>query len=76
MTLTADEDSEFADAHFDISRGERGLVRATVKTYGKTESYIFLKLFKKVNQEFECQQRITLTLDEFKKFFLSLNSSK
>ena len=67
MTLTAEKDSEFADSHFDISRVERRLVRATVKTYGKTGSYIFPKLFKKVDQEFECQQRITLTLDEFKK---------
>ena len=38
-----------------------------MKTYDKRGSYILLKLLKKVGQEFEFQQRITLTLEEFEK---------
>ena len=67
MPFTAETDAEFGDAHFDISKSEKRLIRATVKTYDKTGTYIFLKLFKKVGQEFELQQRITLTLEEFEK---------
>ena len=61
MPFTAETDAEFGDAHFDVSKSEKRLIRATVKTYDKTGTYIFLKLFKKVGQEFELQQRITLT---------------
>ena len=31
-------------------------------------TYVFLKLFKKVDKEYEIQQRVTLTLDEFEHF--------
>ena len=67
MPFTAERDAEFGDAHFDVSKSEKRLIRTTVKTYDKTGTYIFLKLFKKVGQEFEFQQRITLTLEEFEK---------
>ena len=67
MPFTAERDAEFGDAHFDVSKSEKRLIRATVKTYDKTGTYIFLKLFKKFGQEFEFQQRITLTLEEFEK---------
>ena len=33
MPFTADKDAEFEDAHFDVSRNEKRLIRATVKTY-------------------------------------------
>ena len=62
MLFTADK-----DAHFDVSRNEKRLIRATVKIYEKTTTYIFLKLFKKTENEFEFQQRLTLTLEEFEK---------
>ena len=67
MPFTADKDAVFGDAHFDVSRNEKRLIRATVKTYEKTGTYIFLKLFKKTENEFEFQQRLTLTLEEFEK---------
>ena len=67
MPFTAERDAEFGDAHFDVSKTEKRLIRATVKTYDKTGTYIFLKLFEKVGQEFEFQQRITLTLEKFEK---------
>ena len=67
MRFTAYKDAEFGNAHFDVSRKEKRLIRATVKTYEKTGTYFFLKLFKKTKNEFEFQQRLTLTLGEFEK---------
>ena len=66
MPFTADEDAEFGDAHFDVSGYEKRLIRATVKTYEKTGTYIFLKLFKKADNEYEFQQRLTVTLENLK----------
>ena len=65
MPFTAEKDAEFGDAHFDVSKSEKRLVRATIKSYEK--SYVFLKLFKKAEHDYEFQQRITLTLEEFEK---------
>ena len=67
MPFTAEKDAEFGDAHFDVSKSEKRLVRATIKTYEKSGSYVFLKLFKKAERDYEFQQRITLTLEEFEK---------
>ena len=74
MPFTADKDAEFGDVYFEISRTEKKLIRATVKSYKNTGVYVFLKLFKKVDREYELQQQITLTLDEFK--LLSKKSAK
>ena len=62
MPLTAEKDAEFRDAHFDVSKSGKRLVRATIKSYEKTGSYVFLKLFKKAEHDYEFQKRITLTL--------------
>ena len=67
MPFTAEKDAEFGDAHFDVSKSEKRLIRATIKSYEKTGSYVFLKLFKKTEHDYEFQQRITLTLEEFEK---------
>ena len=68
MPFTAERDAEFGDAHFDVSKSEKRLIRATVKIYDKTGTFIFLKLFKKVGQEFDFQQENkTETLEEFEK---------
>ena len=40
---------------------------ATLKSYEKTETYVFLKLFKKVDDDYEFQQRLSLTTEEFDK---------
>ena len=65
MPFTADKDAEFRDVYFEISRTEKRLIRATVKSYENTVAYVFRELFKKIDKEYELQQRITLTLDEF-----------
>ena len=67
MPFTAEKDAEFGDAHFDVSKNEKRLIRVTLKTYERTGTYIFLKLFKKGEHDYEFQQRITLTLEEFEK---------
>ena len=41
------------------------LIRATVKTYERTVTYVFLKLFKKGENDYEFQQRVSLTVQEF-----------
>ena len=74
MPFTADKDAEFRDVYIEISRTEKILIRATVKSYENTGAYVFLKLFKKVDKEYEPQQRITLTFDEFE--LLSKRSTK
>ena len=60
MPFTSTKDTEFGDCYFDISKTDKRLIRATLKTYEKTGTYVFLKLFKK-----EFEQRISLTLQEF-----------
>ena len=72
MPFTAEKDAEYGDAHFDVSKSEKRLVRAirsyeTIRSYEKTGSYVFLKLFKSAEHAYEFQQRITLTLEEFQK---------
>ena len=66
MPFTAEEDIELGDAHFVVS-GSQNFVRATIQTYEKAASYIFLNVFKKTEQEYEFQQRIKLTHEEFQK---------
>ena len=67
MPFSATKDSEFGDSYYDISKTEKRLIRATLKTYEKTGTYVFLKLFKKVDDEYEFQQRLSLTTEEFDK---------
>ena len=68
MPFSATKDSEFGDSFYDISKTEKRLIRATLKTYEKTGTYVFLKLFKKVDDDdYEFQQRLSLTTEEFDK---------
>ena len=67
MPFTAEKDVEFGDVHFGVSKSEKRLIRATIKSYEKTGNYVFLKLFKKAKHNYEFQQRITLTLEEFER---------
>ena len=46
MSSSIDKDIEFCDAYMDISQNEKRIVRASVKTYKITGSYISIKLFK------------------------------
>ena len=54
MPFTAEKDAEFGDAHFDDSESETRLIRATIKSYEKSGSYVlFLILFKKAEHDYE-----------------------
>ena len=46
-STTANADKDFGDCFFDISENSKRLVRATLKTYDQTGTYVFLKVFKK-----------------------------
>ena len=65
MPFAAEKDTDFGDAHFDISKTGKRFVRATLKSYERTGTYVFLKVFKKAEHDYEIYQRVTLTLEEF-----------
>ena len=65
MRFTSTKDTECRDCYFDVSKTDKRLIRATLKNYEKTGTYVFLKLFKKAAEEYEFEQRISLTLQEF-----------
>ena len=65
MLFTSTKDTEFGDCYFDISKTDKRLIRATLKTYERTGTYVFLKLIKKATDDYEYEQRISLTLGEF-----------
>ena len=65
MPFTSSKDTQFGDCYFDISQTEKRLVRATLKTYEGTGTYVFLKFFKKAAEDCEFEQKISLTLEEF-----------
>ena len=44
---------EFGDCHYNISENSKRLVRATLKTYDQTGTYVFLKVFKKATEDTE-----------------------
>ena len=67
MAFSATKNSEFGDSYYDISKTEKRLIRAT---YEKTGTYVFLKLFKNVDDDYEIQQRLSLTTEEFDKNLL------
>ena len=54
-------------------KNSKRLVRATLKTYDQTGTYVFLKVFKKATEgaEFECVQRLSLSSEEFSKLLKS-----
>ena len=64
MPFSATKESEFGDSYYDISKTGKCLIRAS---YEKTGTYVFLKLFKKVEDDYEFQQRLSLTTEEFHK---------
>ena len=65
MPFTSSKDTQFGNCYFEISQTEKRLVGATLKTYDRTGTYVFLKLFKKAAEDYEFEQRICLTLEEF-----------
>lgn len=74
MNLTPERDAEFCDTFLDVSKTEKRLIRASVRTYNLTGTYVTLKLFKKDNSEaFLFNQKVTLSLDEFDKLAKKIN---
>ena len=65
MPFTSTKNMELGDCYFDISKTDKRLIRATLKTYERTGTYGFLKLFRKTAEEYEFEQRISLTLQDF-----------
>ena len=65
MPFTSSKNTQLGDCYFDISQTEKRLVRATLKVYERTGIYVFLKLFKKAVEDYEFEQRISPTLEEF-----------
>ena len=61
------KDAEYSDIHLDLSLNEKRLVRAAVKTYYTTGTYLSLKLFKRDNEQvdWDFNQKITLSAREF-----------
>ena len=72
MPFSATKDSEVGESYYDVSKMEKRLIRATLKTYKKTGTYVFLKLFKKVDDDYDFQQRLSLTTEEFDKLIKKL----
>ena len=65
MPFKSTKDKEFGDCYFDVFKTDMRLIRAALKTYEMTRKYAFLKLFKKATDDYEFEQRISLTLGEF-----------
>ena len=66
MPFTSSKNKQFGGCYFDLSQTEKQLVWATLKTYDeRTETYVFLKLFKKAAEDYDFEQRSSLTLEEF-----------
>ena len=76
MTFSAERDSEFNRIFFDDSETEKLLLRASVATYEKTGTYVFLKLFKRSNEGYECVQRLTRHIDELVALFEKNNRNQ
>ena len=58
---------EFGDSYYDILKTEKRLIRVTLKTYERTGTYVFLKLFKEVDDDYEFHQLLSLTTEKFDK---------
>ena len=65
MPFTCTKDTEFGDCYFDIWKTDKRLIRATVKTYERTGTYVFLKMFKKAESDYDFQQKVSITVKEF-----------
>ena len=61
------KDKEYGDCYFDITKTKKRLIRATLKTYENTGTYVFLKLFMRKDNEYEFEQRTSLTTEKFDK---------
>ena len=74
MPFTSTKDS--GDCYSDISKTDKRLIRATLKTYERTATYVVLKLSKKATDVYEFEQRISLTLGEFENLVSSASKKQ
>ena len=65
MPFKSTKDKEFGDCYFDVFKTDKRLIRAALKTYERTGTCVFRKLFKKATDDYEFEQRVSLTLGEF-----------
>ena len=65
MLFTSNKDTEFGDCFFDISKTDKRLIGAALKTSERTGTYVFLKLLEKATDDYKFEQRLSLTLGEF-----------
>ena len=65
MPFNSTKLTEFGDCYLDISKTDKRWIRATLKTYEMTGTYVYLKLIKKAESDYEFQQRVS-TVQEFK----------
>ena len=68
MDNVLSKDAEYSEFHRDLSHNEKRLVRAAVKTYHTTGTYLSLKLFKRDSEQvdWDFNQKITLSAQEFR----------
>ena len=67
MLFTASKDKEYGDCYFDISITEKKLTGSTLKTYENTGTNVVSRLYKRKDKEYEFEQGISLTTEEFDK---------
>ena len=65
MLFTSSKDTQFGDCYFGICQIGKRLVSATLKTYERTGTHVFLKLFKKTAEDYEFEQRISVSIEKF-----------
>ena len=61
MLIISLKEAKFGYCYFDISQAKKRLVRAILRTYERTRTDVF----KKAAEEYEFEQRISLTIDKF-----------
>ena len=68
MSNVLSKDAEYSYFHLDLSLNEKRLVRAAVKTYHTTGTYLSLKLFKRDSEQFDWDfnQKITFSARQFR----------
>ena len=62
------KDAEYSDFHLNLLLNKKRLVRAAVKNYHTTGTYLSLKLFKRDSEQvdWDFNQKITLSAPEFR----------
>ena len=71
MNIKSEQDKTYGDGYIDVAKSKKRLVRATLKRYERTGTYVFLKVFKNVSGsddgEYKMHHQISLTMNEFEK---------